>query len=136
MAKLPTTIRTDLQDVPNAPPWFSRFLSIQNTFNQAVYEASAGQLTFGENVRCIIKELPFTTMTTYSSDGWDDITFPNTLRTRATGLTLMQLYRPDDYDIIYDPTRVDWIDLNGEIVIRWVSGLENDTNYVMRVMVI
>jgi len=135
MAKLPTTIRTNFQDVPNSPPWFTRFLSIQNTFNQAFYDAAMGELTYLENIKCIIKELPFTTLSTYSSDGWDDITFPNTLRTKATGLQLMQLYRPDDYEIIYDPTRVDWLDVNGEIVIRWVSGLENATNYVMRVMV-
>lgn len=136
MAKLPTTIRTSVEDVREAPAWFNKFLGIQNTFNQAVYEASVGQLTFGENIKCIIKELPFITLSTYSSDEWDDITFPNTLRTKATGLQLMQLYRPDDYEIIYDPTRVDWLDVNGEIVIRWVSGLENATNYVMRVMVI
>jgi len=135
MSKLPTTIRTFIETL-DTPEGLARHVEMQNSFNQAVYEAASGQLTFQENIRCIIKELPFTTLSTYSGGDWEIMTFPNTLKTRATGVFIMQLYRPDDYEAIVQPVSIDWLDVNGVMQIRFVTGLENATKYLIRVMVV
>lgn len=127
MAKLPTTIRVLRSD--------SEGINIQNTFNQAIYDAVMGQLTFTENVRCQIKELTFPTLSTYSSHDWTNIIFPVTIRTKPIGLELLQIYKTDENVPIYDPVYLDWQYINGNMVIRWIAGLEDETNYFLRVMV-
>lgn len=135
MATLPTSIKVNKQDVQNAPLWLFPMLSTYNTFNQAVYDALNGQVTFGDNVRCQIKELTFRTSSTYSTGNWDGLSFLCDLKVKASGLFLMQILRTDGA-VIDDPVFVNWEYVNGYIEIPWVTGLVDATQYTIRMMVI
>lgn len=134
MATLPTSIKVNRQDIQNAPPWVFPMLSIYNTFNQAVYDALNGNLTYSENVRCQIKELTFRTLQTYNSGDWDILQFVCPLKVKPVGLTLLQIYRTDNV-VILQPVFVNWQYVNGNIVLPWITGLENATEYTLRVRV-
>lgn len=135
MATLPTSIKVNRQDVKSAPLWLLPLMSTYNTFNQAIYDALNNQLTFVENIRCQIKEFTFRTQGDYSMGGWTDISFPCDLKTKATGLWMMQIVRTDG-DVIDDSVFVNWKYDNGTIVIPWITGLDNATQYALRLMIV
>lgn len=128
MARLPTSIRVLKNDTEG--------LNIQNTFNQAVYDAMAGQLTFIENIRCQIKEITFTTLSTYAIGDFTEIKFDNLLKAKAIGVILLQIIDVTTGNYIQVGVTVQWLDINGVITIRYISGLDDETQYTFRVMVI
>lgn len=137
MARLPSSVRTNNEDVKGAEPWFFRFLSIQNTVNQALYEALDGHVTFTENIQCQIKEMTFTTLSTYSAGDFTNISFLKLLKVKAMGFFLLQIYKFDNQDVsLKNGVSADWLDVNGNIIIRYISGLEDETKYFFRAMVI
>lgn len=48
------------QDFPDAPDWFTNFLSTFNSFMDSVIGALRNRLTFRENFYCEVKEFTFT----------------------------------------------------------------------------
>jgi hypothetical protein len=137
MAKLPTTIRVLKEDIKESPPWADRMLSVYNSFNQAVYDAMSGQLTYGENISGFTKEISFSTLSNYSSGTWNNIQFLNLLKRKALGAVVLQIYRTDVgvYTPIKNGVYVDWTEVNGSIIIGFISGLEDSKSYQIRLRV-
>lgn len=136
MAKLPTSLRVLKQDLKDSPNWASRLIDIYNSFNEALYEAMNGHVTFKENIQCQIKELSFTTNSDYSSGNWTNLTFLCPLKTNPFWVELTQIYMPENQSVaITEPISIDWIFSNGTVVIRHITGLENSTKYFTRFMV-
>lgn len=135
MAVLPTTKRISKEDIKDAPSWFDPFLTQINTFFSAVYDALNGQVTFVDNITAQVKDLTFTTLATYSSDDWQSFSFKSSLRKKATGLLILDLTQEaESYTPVKQAVSLDWTELNGNIVIGFVSGLENETTYHLRVL--
>jgi len=123
-----------LQD---APDWIDKLLSPVNTFFDAVYNAVNGTLTFGENVTAQSKVVEFRTLGTYTSDAWTDIKVQKTIPGRVQGVLLMQIVKDSSYhEPMTSGVSIDWLEIGGEVVIKFVTGLENSTLYKLSVLII
>lgn len=60
MAIIKGTNKILKSDIPDAPPWFDKVLSVLNGFLDTVIGALRGKLTFRENMYCEIREFTFT----------------------------------------------------------------------------
>jgi hypothetical protein len=103
-----------------------------------VYTALSGNLTFGENIASQSKQLTFETSTTYSAGDFTAISFPKTIRNRAEGVLLMRIYENgvSNYSPILNAVYIDWYEDAGNIVIGYVTGLQDSTSYTLKLMVI
>lgn len=136
MARLPNVKRINREEVKEAPSWIGQLLAPLNQFMSAVYLALAGQLTFTENIRASIKELSFTTASDYTSGTFETLKFPHNLRVKAQGVLIVQLNdRADSEPIVTGGVSVNWLERSGQINVRYVSGLSNSTDYVVRFLV-
>lgn len=138
MAKLPATRRVIRSDIPGAEPWIDPLLSIYNNNNQAIYEAVNGRLTFPENIYSFKKTLTFTTGSTYSGGVFPDLRFTNELDRQVDGVFLRQIYLTGTnyYTPIKSGVYIDWQEVNGEVIIGYISGLANSKEYTVKVLVI
>jgi len=139
MAKIPAVKSIRIEDIsPEAPQWINNLLSPLNSFMENIYSALIKNITFQDNIACMIKDLEFRTLSTYSSSqGFDSININNTLKTTAQGLFIMQLYNASDpYSIITNATTPFWLDDNGIIKIQYITGLADSTNYKGKVLII
>lgn len=136
MAKIPSGRRISREDIPEAPGWIVRLLSPINTFFDAVYNALNGQLTFVENIKSQIRTVSFTTASDYTSGNFPAVKFPNLLKTRVSGLLLLQVQlESDNFTPLTSAVSVDWREVNQEVVINYVSGLANSNTYLAKVLV-
>ena len=114
--KLPTTKRISHEDLPEAPEWIPKLLLPINTFFDAVYNALMGKLTFEDNFLSQTKELSFSTPSNYGCSGFNVITFPSTLKKKATGVIMMEIVKNvDPHEAIRNGVSVDWQDNGGSL---------------------
>ena len=132
--RLPSQKRVLREDVKGAPGWINPLIDTLNSFMETVYQALNRNITFGQNVACQIKELSYRTPATYPA-GVENIEFLSDLKTKATGVMLMQVYDRADYSPPPGPVYVPWIENNGTIIIYPITGLEADKLYVVRLLV-
>lgn len=135
--RIPIFRRISKDDLPGSPPWISFLLNPINSFIENVRQGLGKQITFDENIACQIKDLVFTTSATYESvNDFAFLTFPSTLKTKATGLWVLQISEVHFLPIV-KAVSVQWLDDgNGNIKIDFIAGLENETTYLIRVLVI
>ncbi len=139
MANLPSIKLISREDLKEAPSWIERLLSPLNSFMAAVYENLNRGLTFRQNIRCNIKEVRFATPSNYvAASGFTEIVFATGLRVKADGVILLQLYQTDvaRTEFITLATSFDWIELEGEIHVRFIAGLDDSHSYFARFLVI
>jgi len=139
MAKIPAVKSIRIEDIsPEAPQWINNLLSPLNSFMENIYSALIKNITFQDNIACMIKDLEFRTLSNYSSSqGFDIININNTLKATAQGLFIMQLYNSSDpYARITNAITPFWIDDNGIIRIEYITGLADSTNYKGKVLII
>lgn len=132
--KLPTQRKILREDLKDAPPYVNGIIEPVNSFMESVYQALNKNITLQENIAAFLKELIYTTPSTYPS-GVDIVSFQNTLRTRPIGLQLMQVYDRSTYTPPPGPVYVPWIDDNGTINVYPITGLEASKQYVVRLCV-
>jgi len=101
---------------------------------ETVYQAMNKNITLFENVNCQIKELTYKTPTTYPN-GVSDIEFTSELKTKATGVMLMQVFDKALYAPPPGPVYIPWVENNGNIIISTVPGLAADKTYTLRLLV-
>lgn len=134
MAALPPVRRVDRP--PDAPSWLERLLDQINLFMDSVYLALARNLTFQENIRSNIRELTFTTSGGYDTGTFTPLRFATGLGVKAIGLLVLQLFETSDADEpILEPVVANWNEVNGEIRVKYISGLANSTRYTARFLV-
>src|SRR4030095_1820923 len=131
MALLPTSKRISKEDVPGSPGWVAPLLAGINTFFLAIWDALSGNITFGENITCQIKEISFTTSEDYSIGDWVAVSFLKTLKTKAQAVVLLQILQDEEtYTPVLEAVTVhNWLDVNGYIKIYHIPGLEDETTY-------
>ena len=65
-----------------------------------------------------------------------NLKFTKTLKVKASGCVVLQIINKDTGLVVMSPVTVDWEDVNGNIVIKQITGLEPDTNYTIRLLVV
>jgi hypothetical protein len=107
----------------------------------SVYAALSKGLTHQENLRCTVKDLTFTTPFEYTlgdvtDPGFDIIKFPHNLRTKAIEVRIAQInVIADNNPVIVGGPVPNWSEIDGEIQIRYISGLLAETEYGVRFIV-
>lgn len=132
MARITQPSRLQPQDYVEAPEWFkTNFLYIYNYTNDRFYNELNGRLDVGSNIRAAFVERSFTTLSTYSTGGWNNITFQNTLGIKARGCFIAEIHPVSEgtYIPITNSVSVDWRDINNTITVYYISGLANSTKY-------
>lgn len=139
MAKIPAVKSIRIEDIsPEAPSWINNLLSPLNSFMENIYSALIKNITFTDNIACMIKDIDFRTTGNYSSSKeFEIINITNTLKTSAQGLFIMQLYNSSDpYSKITNAVTPFWLDDNGIIKIQYITGLADSTQYKGKVLII
>ena len=140
MAKIPAVKSIRIEDIsPEAPQWINNLLSPLNAFMENIYSALIRNITFTDNIACIIRDIDFRTTANYSGGQkeFDVININNTLKTTAQGLFILQIYNTtDQYAKITSATTPFWLDDNGIFKIQYISGLSDSTQYKGKVLII
>lgn len=131
--KLPTQKRILREDIKDAPDWVSSLINPINSFMEVVYQSLNKNITFSENVAAFIKELTYTTSSTYPAGLV--VSFANSLKTKASGVMLMQIYETATYTPPPGPVYIPWVENNGAIMVSSITGLEASKTYLIRLLV-
>lgn len=132
--KLPTQKKILREDIKDAPPWINAVIEPVNTFMESTYQALNKNITLSENIASFIKEINYTTPSTYPS-GVEITSFMNTLRTRPVGVQILQVYDKTTYIPPPGPVYVPWIEDQGDIKIYPLTGLEASKTYLVRFVI-
>lgn len=131
--KLPTIKKILREDVKDAPSWIGGIIDPVNTFMENVYTALNKNISLTDNISSFIKEITYRTPSTYPM-GVENVSFVNQLRTRATGVLVMQCFDNADYTPVAT-SNIAWVeDVNG-IVIHTILGLSASKSYTVRLAV-
>lgn len=131
--KLPTIKKILREDLKAAPDWVGRLIDPINSFMESVYTALNKNITLYDNVASFIKEISYKTPATYPT-GVENVSFINELRTRASGVVVLQAFDKATYTgvSIGNPA---WIEDVSGIVISPITGLEASKTYTIRFVV-
>lgn len=131
--RLPTLKKILREDLKGAPDWVSSLIDPLNSFMETIYQGFNKNLTITENVGCFVKELTYTTTSTYPVS--IDVQFMSTLKTKAIGVQLLQVYEKANYTPPPGPVYIPWVEINGSIVVGAITGLEASKTYMIRLVV-
>lgn len=131
--KLPQTKKILREDVKDAPPWIGAIIDPVNSFMENVYQALNKSITFSENIRCFIKEITYKTTSTYPVEA--QVSFANELKVKATGVLVLQAVERTTYTPAPGPVYVPWVEDNGQILVRSITGLEASKTYTIRLLI-
>ena len=131
--KLPSQKKILREDLKDAPDWVNGIIEPVNNFMESAYQALNKNITYNENIASQIKELIVKTPSTYPV--MENIEFMSTLRTKALGVQVMQVFEKANYTPAPGPVYVPWIENNGNIVIHPITGLEASKTYIVRLLV-
>lgn len=132
--KLPTQKKILREDLKDAPPWVNGIIEPVNTFMESVYQSLNKNITFKDNIGSFLKELIYTTPSTYPS-GVENVAFMNELRTRPIGCQVIQAYERTTYVAAPGPVYAPWIEDDGSIIISAITGLVASKTYLIRLLV-
>lgn len=131
--KLPTIKKILREDVKDAPSWIAGVIDPINSFMENVYTALNKSITLSDNIASFVKEITYKTPAGYPA-GVENVSFLNELRTRATGVLVMQAYNKASYTPV-SIGNLAWVEDVSGIVIYPITGLQASTTYVIRVVV-
>jgi len=137
MASLNKIYRILVEDLGSeVPESVRKLLSPINTFFESTYSALNNDLTFRENIRSLYKDFVITTSSTYiSSNDFQKITFKNPLKSNLDTVLIAQIREDNDNFIpVYFPTSVSWNEYNKTVTIHFISGLENNKAYRVKLL--
>lgn len=138
MAKLPSQKRISREDLSEADSWIVRLLNPLNSFMESIYYALNRNLTFKDNIQSRVYEFSFSTASDYTSNNtFSEINVSKGFKEKANGVLILQIYEKDkQYDPITESISIDWIEINQNIRIKFISGLDDSKNYVCRILII
>lgn len=132
--KLPFTKKILKEDLKGAPSWANNIIEPVNSFMESVYQLLNRNVTFTENFFSFVKEINYITPSTYPS-GVGDIQFVNLLKSKASGIIVAQAYEKSTYIAAPGPVYAPWVEVNSNIVISTITGLEASKTYLIRLVV-
>lgn len=138
MARLPEIKRIQREDIAEADSWITKLLFPLNRFMETVYSALNKQLTLQENIRASIASIDVETASDYElNNTFEEINLSKNFNENATAVFIGQIYeRGKEFDKIINPVQVDWIESQGQIKIKFISGLSNSTKYKIKLIIL
>lgn len=138
MAVLPSIKSIREEDIgPEAPSWIGNLLGPLTIFMEAIYSALNKDITFSQNIACTIRDFTIQTKSTYSIGDFEPITFPSGLKSKPTGVLVMQVQDVNSpYTPITSAVSCSWQDISGDIKIVYIAGLADSKKYNIRFLVI
>lgn len=138
MGKLPTTRKILTEDLKGLPAEVLKglqpLIETVNSFMSVTYQNFNKNISFDANVACFIKELTYRTPATYPT--MENVSFISELKTKATGVFLMQALEKTTYTPVTGSTvYVPWEEIEDSIVIRPIQGLAADKLYLIRLLI-
>jgi hypothetical protein len=133
MSKLPTQKKILREDLKDAPNWVNPLIDTINNFMELVYGALNGNITYSENISCFTREITYRTTSSYPVE--ENIEFTNTLKTKTTGVQVLQAFERQTYAPAPGPVYVPWVENNGSIVVSSITGLAANKTYTIRLLV-
>ena len=132
--RLPGQKRIMREGLKDAPNWVNGLIDPINSFMERTYQAMNKNLTLTENIASFVKEFTYTTVSTYPV-GQPNTEFITSLKTKPSGLMLMQVYEKNTYTPAVGPVYVPWVEKDGNIIISTITGLDANKTYLVRVVV-
>lgn len=132
--KLPSIKKILREDVKGAPAWINAIIDPINSFMDAVYQTLNKNVTFTENISSNVRQITVRTSSTYPV--MDQIQFPTGLKTRAFGVIVTQAYEKTTYIPATGPVYVSWVDVNGNVVISGITGLQASKVYIITLLIV
>ncbi|MAY37037.1 MAG: hypothetical protein CMN84_13155 [Spongiibacteraceae bacterium] len=138
MAKLPEVKRVQLEDFPGFPKSVKNLVYVLNLMLQSLVNALNKDITLKENILCQEKELTFRTSSSYdgTAENFDNLVFKSSLPGMAKHLLVTQIIQNEgNHTPIENSVRADWLDINRNITIYFLTGLTASKNYTVRFLV-
>ena len=145
MADLPTIKSIRIEDLGSqAPTWMINLLSPLNEFIESVYTALNKQITLVDNVRASYRTVTFRTESDYAhpTHNFVPLKFNSGIAGKAKAVLIAQAYPRDSATTLIPSANAtgalscQWVDINGEINILYISGLENSVYYTITFLVL
>jgi len=133
--RLPSQKKILREDVKEAPDWIRGVIDPLNSFMETVSQALNKNITFTENIASFVKEVSYKTNSTYPLNQ-EKISFQNLLKSKPTGILVMQVYDKSNYQPAIGPVYIPWVEDSGDILIGTITGLEASKNYFIRMLVV
>ena len=137
MGKLPTIKKVLNEDIKGLPSEIKQgiqpIIGTINNFMEVVYQNFNKNVTFEQNVACFVKEIVYKTPSTYPT--MENVEFESELKSKASGLMLVQALVRGTYVPVTTAVYVPWVENNGVIVIYPIVGLQADTTYTIRLLI-
>jgi len=127
--KFQTPKRILNEDLKDAPSWVQNITGPFNSVGESLAQIFNKNVS-EENMASQIYELVYRTPSTYPTV--DPVYFTRTLRNKATGLQVLQCVEKTTYEPAAGPVYVPWADINGQIKINAITGLEASKTYIVR----
>lgn len=135
--RIPSLTLLTLDQFPNADEATKALVAQLNTTQATLYSALQGRLTLPDNITSQTRVIQFTTAADYTANNtFAMLTFDRTFSFRATHLILTQCINTNSpyAKLIGDPSCTNWQDVNGQIQIYYIPGLQNGTPYQITVL--
>lgn len=125
-------LREDLGS--DAPKWAGAIIDPVNSFMESIYNMVNKNITYTENIASNVRELTVRTSSVYPV--MDPLEFTSGLRTKAIGVTILQVYEKLVYVPPPGPVWAGWVENNGTISISKITGLEASKVYIIRFLIV
>lgn len=133
--RLPTQKKILKEDLKGAPGYVDGIIGPVNSFMESTYQALNKNITLQENIASFIKEISYNTDAAYPGTPHEIVQFQNTLKTKAIGVMVMQVYEKSTYTPALGAVYVPWVEDNGSINIYSITGLEPSKQYLVRLLI-
>ena len=117
------------EDLKDAPAWAQEITGPFNSVGESLAQIFNKNIS-DENIACQVYDLVYRTPSSYPAV--DPVYFTRTLRTKATGLQVLQAVEKTTYEPAAGPVYVPWADINGRIKINAITGLEASKTYIIK----
>lgn len=135
--RLPSLKKLLREDLKDAPEWFDIVIQSFNTLVDAVYFVLNRNVSFQDNISCIIKEIEFYTPADYSSGGFNSFSINNSLKRKILAVICGSVkYSRKTYQPINQAVSIDWQELDGVVSVNYVAGLQPSTYYKISLVLI
>lgn len=129
MAVLPAIKKITRADLgKDAPDWIDNLLQPLNAFIEQIYTSFNRNITLPENVASQIISVEINTTANYSTGEFPSINFKRTLA-KKTNLLLIGKAVESQNSLFLTGVFPTWDDNNGNISIKYISGLSNSKTY-------
>lgn len=128
--KLTTNTQLSRTDFPEVGNWINKLLYPLQLFITEIRTALTNQLTFQDNVSCIVRQMPLQAGVT---DTDNTVTFPFGLNRQPVYMSIYVTRQDGTYEVLYP--QISWNYINSNIVVNGITGLTPGKLYNLNLVV-